>query len=209
MGIRYQPKGTTADTMALGYVLGQKKASAARADQQARYARQRSDELRAFRRQQEMVNFKDQLKLKAEQRSMQQQMQQFEAREQVKFDMDMMEFQVNEQHRIEQNLTQRKEYEQTLKLFHEDDSIDEDERPRLLRRIHDKYYSDRAGSDPRPEKPLTMEQMFMQRMQAQQEAPAEGAGKALDQTSKERIMLQAGGDPDKALEIARKEGFDV
>ena len=152
MAIRYQPTGTVRDTMQLAYRVGQKQASTRRKQEEARYARQKADQLRAIRREQMQAEMEDQLKQKAAERSMQLQLQKAEAVEMLRFQLDMEEMQAEEELRIKKNLEQKQKYQEALTFIHESDEIDEAAKPGLIAYTKMKYLGGGAPSSlvPRP-----------------------------------------------------------
>ena len=139
MAIRYQPKGTTADMMRLGAKAGQAQARAARAQEESRYARQRSDELRKVRRDAMMRDYDDQTKLKAQQAARDWDLQKMQMTSQRQYEMQMMRQEAFEAKKVQKDLEQYDKYQQAVTLIHESDDIEPEKKSELIRKVHLKY----------------------------------------------------------------------
>ena len=143
MAIRYQPKGTTADMMRLGAKAGQAQARAARAQEESRYARQRSDELRKVRRDAMMRDYDDQTKLKAQQAARDWDLQKMQMTSQRQYEMQMMRQEALEGTKIKTEVDKYSKYLQAkskIEELVEGEDIEKGQKAKLLLRTDLKYY---------------------------------------------------------------------
>jgi len=178
MGIRYQPKGTTADMMRLGARVGLAQGRAKRAAEESRYARQRSDELRQVRRDQVMRDYDDQMKLKSQQVARDWELQKMQLTSQRQFEMQMMRQEAFEAKKIQKDVEQYDKYQQAVTLIHESDDIEPEKKSELIRKVHLKYLVG-GVSEPRQNKE-DMTDMLLRQAMGPQSGVGDATGESID-----------------------------
>lgn len=194
MAIRYQPTGTVKDTMQLAYKVGQKQARARQADEQAQYARQRADRLRKARREQQMVAYNDQLKLKAQQQENERALQKFQMQEDIKFQMEMERLQAKEALRMKKELEQEQKYMEAITFIHESDDIDEAAKPQLISQAKFKYLlGSTLGMGKQQDQFSMMMQQLMPNPAGPQGEEATQTPQAISQPNEIKVMKKSTG----------------